>query len=114
MAWLGASIVVVTSLRYMLFTPASGAYQELFAVSAEAPPPTMVQAIPTAHLALLLMVCAPPLTLAALACHTPARMADDALLHAAHHHPSPHCMAPLEASQRPHSGTKFCRIRWAS
>jgi hypothetical protein len=57
MAWLGASIVVVTSLRYMLFSPAAGgAYQELFAVSAEAPPPTMVQAIPSAHLALLLMV----------------------------------------------------------
>ena len=56
MAWLGASIVVVTSLRYMLFSPGSGAYTELFAVSAEAPPPTMVLAIPAANAALLLMV----------------------------------------------------------
>ena len=56
MAWLGASLVLVTSLRYMLFAPGSGAYTELFAVSAEAPPPTMVLAIPAASAALLLMV----------------------------------------------------------
>ena len=56
MAWLGASMVLVTSLRYMLFAPSSGAYTELFAVSAEAPPPTMVLAIPAANAALLLMV----------------------------------------------------------
>lgn len=56
MAWLGQSVVVVTSLRYMLFNPKSGAYTELFVVSEEAPPPTMVQSVPSANQAVLLMV----------------------------------------------------------
>lgn len=56
MAWLGRRIVVVTSLRYMLFDPKTSAYRELFAVSPEAPPPTMVQAVPMVNQAVLLMV----------------------------------------------------------
>ncbi len=56
MAWLGRHIVLVTSLRYMLFDPITTAYSELFAVSPEAPPPTMVQAVPSANQAVLLMV----------------------------------------------------------
>lgn len=56
MAWLGKRIVLVTSLRYMLFDPITAAYSELFAVSPEAPPPTMVQAIPSVNQAVLLMV----------------------------------------------------------
>ncbi|BDA48080.1 Transforming growth factor-beta receptor-associated protein [Coccomyxa sp. Obi] len=55
MAWLGRHIVVVTSLRYMLFDPTTSAYTELFAVSPEAPPPTMVQAVPSVNQAVLLM-----------------------------------------------------------
>lgn len=56
MAWLGRHIVVVTSLRYMLFDPTTSVYTELFAVSPEAPPPTMVQAVPSVNQAVLLMV----------------------------------------------------------
>ena len=56
MAWLGRHVVVVTSLRYMLFDPSTSAYTELFAVSPEAPPPTMVQAVPSVKQAVLLMV----------------------------------------------------------
>lgn len=48
--------MLVTSLRYMLFDPITTAYSELFAVSPEAPPPTMVQAVPSANQAVLLMV----------------------------------------------------------
>ncbi|KAK9839815.1 hypothetical protein WJX81_003522 [Elliptochloris bilobata] len=55
MAWLGGRLVVATSLRYMLLDPASGAYVQLFALPEEAPPPTLVQAIPGADLAVLLM-----------------------------------------------------------
>ena len=55
MAWAGGRLVVATSLRYMLLDPASGAYVQLFALPEEAPPPTLVQAIPGADLALLLM-----------------------------------------------------------
>ncbi len=55
MAWLGGRLVVATSLRYMLLDPASGAYVQLFALPEEAPPPTLVQAIPSADLAVLLM-----------------------------------------------------------
>jgi hypothetical protein len=40
----------------MLFNPKSSAYTELFAVSEEAPPPTMVQSVPMAKQAVLLMV----------------------------------------------------------
>ena len=56
MAWAGGRLVVATSLRYMLLDLASGAYVQLFALPEEAPPPTLVQAIPGADLALLLMV----------------------------------------------------------
>lgn len=47
---------MVTSLRYMLFDPITSEYTELFAVSPEAPPPTMVQAVPSVNQAVLLMV----------------------------------------------------------
>lgn len=56
MVWLGQSLVMATSLRYVLFDPRTKACTELFSVSPEAPPPTMVQAVPSADEAILLMV----------------------------------------------------------
>ena len=56
MVWLGQSLVMATSLRYVLFNPRTKACTELFSVSPEAPPPTMVQAAPAADEAILLMV----------------------------------------------------------
>ncbi len=54
--WLGQSLVMATSLRYVLFNPRTKACTELFSVSPEAPPPTMVQSVPSADEAILLMV----------------------------------------------------------
>ena len=54
--WLGQSLVLATSLRYVLFNPRTKACTELFSVSPEAPPPTMVQSVPSADEAILLMV----------------------------------------------------------
>lgn len=56
MVWLGQSLVMATSLRYVLFEPRTKACTELFSVSPEAPPPTMVQSVPSADEAVLLMV----------------------------------------------------------
>ena len=56
MVWLGQSLVMATSLRYVLFNPRTKACTELFSVSPEAPPPTMVQSVPSADEAILLMV----------------------------------------------------------
>lgn len=56
MVWLGQSLVMATALRYVLFNPRTKACTELFSVSPEAPPPTMVQAVPAADEAILLMV----------------------------------------------------------
>ncbi len=56
MVWLGQSLVMATSLRYVLFNPQTKACTELFSVSPEAPPPTMVQSVPSADEAILLMV----------------------------------------------------------
>ena len=47
---------MATSLRYVLFNPRTKACTELFSVSPEAPPPTMVQSVPSADEAILLMV----------------------------------------------------------
>jgi hypothetical protein len=55
MAWVRGRLVVATSLRYMLLDPASGGYAQLFALPEEAPPPTLVAAIPGADQAVLLM-----------------------------------------------------------
>ena len=56
MVWLGQCLVLATALRYVLFNPRTKACTELFSVSPEAPPPTMVQAAPAADEAILLMV----------------------------------------------------------
>ena len=56
MVWLGQCLVLATALRYVLFNPRTKACTELFSVSTEAPPPTMVQAVPAADEAILLMV----------------------------------------------------------
>lgn len=57
MAWLGPRLVVCTSLEYMLLDIAAGAATRLFALPAEAPPPTLIQRLPGgAPLAILLMV----------------------------------------------------------
>ena len=56
MVWLGQCLVLATALRYVLFNPRTRACTELFSVSPEAPPPTMVQAAPAADEAILLMV----------------------------------------------------------
>ena len=57
MAWLGQQLVLCTSLRYILLHPLQQTTTQLFALAAEAPSPTLVQSIPAANLALLLMVC---------------------------------------------------------
>ena len=59
MAWLGQKLVLCTSLRYVLLHPAQGTSTQLFALAEEAPSPTLVQSIPAANLAVLLMVCSP-------------------------------------------------------
>lgn len=56
MVWLGQNLVLATSLRYVLFSPRTKACTELFSVSPAAPPPTMVQSVPSADEAILLMV----------------------------------------------------------
>lgn len=56
MAWLGEKLVLCTSLRYLLLQPAQGTTSQLFALAEEAPSPTLVQSIPSANLAVLLMV----------------------------------------------------------
>ena len=56
MVWLGQCLVMATALRYVLFNPRTKACTELFSVSPEAPPPTMLQAAPAADEAILLMV----------------------------------------------------------
>ncbi|KAL3142970.1 hypothetical protein ABBQ38_003253 [Trebouxia sp. C0009 RCD-2024] len=55
MAWLGEKLVLCTSLRYLLLQPAQGTTSQLFALAEEAPSPTLVQSIPSANLAVLLM-----------------------------------------------------------
>lgn len=60
MAWLGQQLVLCTSLRYILLHPLQQTTTQLFALAAEAPSPTLVQSIPAANLALLLMVCSAP------------------------------------------------------
>lgn len=55
MAWLGQKVVLCTSLRYMLLQPTQGTSTQLFALAEEAPSPTLVQSIPSANLAVLLM-----------------------------------------------------------
>ena len=56
MAWVGQKLVLCTSLRYVLLQPAQGTSTQLFALAEEAPSPTLVQSIPSANLAVLLMV----------------------------------------------------------
>jgi len=56
MAWLGQKVVLCTSLRYMLLHPSQGTSTQLFALAEDAPSPTLVQSIPSANLAVLLMV----------------------------------------------------------
>lgn len=56
MAWLGQQLVLCTSLRYVLLHPTQQTTTQLFALAAEAPSPTLVQSVPAANLALLLMV----------------------------------------------------------
>lgn len=56
MAWLGEKLVLCTSLRYLLLHPAQGTTSQLFSLAQEAPSPTLVQSIPSANLAVLLMV----------------------------------------------------------
>ena len=56
MAWLGQKVVLCTSLRYMLLHPTQGTSTQLFALAEDAPSPTSVQSIPSANLAVLLMV----------------------------------------------------------
>ncbi len=56
MAWLGQKVVLCTSLRYMLLQPTQGTSTQLFALAEDAPSPTLVQSIPSANLAVLLMV----------------------------------------------------------
>ena len=59
MAWLGQKVVLCTSLRYMLLHPTQGTTTQLFALAEDAPSPTSVQSIPSANLAVLLMVLLP-------------------------------------------------------
>ena len=56
MAWLGQKIVLCTSLRYTLLHPTQGTSTQLFTLAEDAPSPTLVQSIPSANLAVLLMV----------------------------------------------------------
>lgn len=56
MAWLGQKLVLCTSLRYMLLHPTQGTSTQLFTLAEDAPSPTLVQSIPSANLAVLLMV----------------------------------------------------------
>lgn len=59
MAWLGQQLVLCTSLRYVLLHPAQQSSTQLFSLAAEAPWPTLVQSLPAANLAVLLMVSLP-------------------------------------------------------
>ena len=60
MAWLGQKLVLCTALRYILLHPAQGTSTQLFSLAEDAPSPTLVQSIPSANLAVLLMVLVPP------------------------------------------------------
>ena len=60
MAWLGQKLVLCTSLRYLLLQPQHGTTNQLFSLAEEAPSPTLVQSIPSANLAVLLMVLLTP------------------------------------------------------
>jgi hypothetical protein len=56
LAWVGRNLVLCTSLRYLLWDPALKELKELLRLPEEAPSPTEVLPIPSAHAALLLMV----------------------------------------------------------
>ncbi len=61
MAWLGPKLVACTSLEYLLLDVAADAATRLFALPAEAPPPTLIKRLPGGSpLAILLMVRAMP------------------------------------------------------
>ena len=56
MAWIGESLLLCTSLRYLLLDLETGVSSQLFALPADAPSPTLVLPLPAAKLAILLMV----------------------------------------------------------
>ena len=56
MAWLGKDLVVCTALRAMLLRLPDATYSQIFALPPESPAAMLVQAIPDAQQALLLVV----------------------------------------------------------
>eukprot|EP00884_Botryococcus_braunii_P004337 jgi/Botrbrau1/13904/Bobra.0017s0011.1 len=55
LAWVGRNLILCTSLRYLLWEPATKELRELLALPEEAPSPTAVLPIPSAAAALLLV-----------------------------------------------------------
>lgn len=59
MAWLGSDLIVCTALRAMLLDVTTATYTQIFALAPESPSTMLVQGIPDAQQALLLVVGGP-------------------------------------------------------